>query len=85
MTSLSDKEYENITIPKDDLSRESIIILDLVPGIIHGINNPLTSAMVSTEILQEELIKLRKEANENNINIKRITINLYFFPIFSIL
>lgn len=72
MTSLSDKEYENITIPKDDLSRESIIILDLVPGIIHGINNPLTSAMVSTEILQEELIKLRKEANENNININLI-------------
>ncbi len=72
MITLSDKEYENMTISKEDLSRESIIILDLVPGIIHEINNSLTSAMASTEVLQEEMIKLRKDANGNNININLV-------------
>ena len=69
MISLLDKEYGDVTISKDDLSRESIIILDLIPGIVHEINNSLASAMASTEVLQEEMIKLRKETSENNINL----------------
>jgi len=72
MISLLDKEYGDMIISKDDLSRESIIILDLIPGIVHEINNSLASAMASTEVLQEEMIILRKEANENNININLV-------------
>lgn len=72
MLSFLDKEYHDMTISKDDLSRESLIILDLVPGIIHEINNSLASAMASTEVLQEEMIKLRKETSENNININLV-------------
>jgi len=72
MISLLDKEYGDVTISKDDLSRESIIILDLIPGIVHEINNSLASAMASTEVLQEEMIKLRKETSENNININLV-------------
>ena len=68
MKPLLEKDLGDMDIIKDDLSRE-LIILDLVPGIIHEINNSLASAMASAELLQEELIDLRKQTNENNINL----------------
>ena len=69
MRPLLEKNSGDMGIPKDELSRELIILLDLVPGIIHEINNSLASAMASAELLQEEMIALRKKTNENNINL----------------
>jgi len=69
MKSLIEKDNEDICTSKDELSRELIIFLDLVPGIIHEINNSLTSCMVSSELLQEEIINLRIQTKENSINL----------------
>ncbi|KYC45898.1 MAG: response regulator FixJ [Candidatus Methanofastidiosum methylothiophilum] len=72
MKPLVDKEYLEKDTSKEELSRELIIFLDLIPGIIHEINNSLTSTMASTELLQKEITKIRKETNENKINLNLI-------------
>ena len=72
MKDFTEKYLEDIRASKDDFSRELIIYLDLVPGIIHEINNSLSSSMVSTELLQGELVNLKKQIKENSINIKLI-------------
>jgi CheY-like chemotaxis protein len=71
MKSLFDKDYPGVDIKIEDLSRESIIV-ELIPGIIHEINNSLASALASIELLQQEMGTLRKETNENNINLNLI-------------
>lgn len=68
MKPLFEKDLRIMDKPEDDFSRE-LIILDLVPGIIHEINNSLASSMASAEILREELVALRTQTNENNINL----------------
>jgi CheY-like chemotaxis protein len=66
MKPLLDKDYQE-SITKLDLSRD-VIIVELIPGIIHEINNSLTSALASVELLQQEIIALRNQTNENKIN-----------------
>jgi len=65
------KDFEDMDISKDDFSRE-LIVFELVPGIIHEINNSLASSMASSELLQGEISTLRKYTKENKINIKLI-------------
>ncbi|NPV50879.1 MAG: response regulator [Candidatus Methanofastidiosum sp.] len=71
MKVLFDKDYLDSGTKIEDLSRESIIV-DLIPGIIHEINNSLASALASAELLQQEMGTLKKEINENKINLNLI-------------
>ena len=71
MKALFDKDYLDSGVKIEDLSRESIIV-ELIPGIIHEINNSLASALASVELLQQEMDTLRKETNENKINLNLI-------------
>ncbi|MCC7573081.1 MAG: response regulator [Candidatus Methanofastidiosum sp.] len=68
MMPLIKNNFENMAISEENVSRESLI-LDLIPGIIHQINNSLASVMVSIELLQKEMINLRKQSKEESINI----------------
>ena len=56
----------------EDISRESVIFIELIHGIVHELSNSLTSAMAATEVLQEEMIKLRKGFSDNHIDIKLV-------------
>jgi len=66
-------EEDNQSLNQDEQNIEiSRILVELIPGIVHEINNSLASAMASIELLQEEMIKLRKENMENNVNLNII-------------
>jgi len=69
MDSLIDNQHVDGNYSTEDLSRESIIFTELIHGIVHELNNSLTYAMAATEVLQEEMIKLRKGFSDNHINI----------------
>ncbi len=72
MDSLIDNQHVDGNYSTEDLSRESIIFTELIHGIVHELNNSLTSAMAATEVLQEEMIKLRKGFSDNHIDIKLV-------------
>lgn len=71
MKPLIEKDDKSITDEEQDL-RVSTIFIELIPGIVHEINNSLASAMASIELLQEEMIKLRKQNIENSVNLNII-------------
>ncbi len=72
MEAYSDKELLDMNLSTEDLSNELSILLDLIPGIIHEINNCLTSAILSNELIQEELDTLRNQTGKNSINLDLI-------------